>query len=64
MTWRSRRDRFSRDAQRRRQVARGGAARVGISPIAGLNGHPQLFSGFIDYDHRQTTMGPGVSFFD
>ena len=47
----------------------GGAQFDWAFPIAGsMNGHVQVFSGYgqnlIDYNHRQTTVGFGVSFFD
>jgi phospholipase A1 len=58
-----------------RHTLRGGSRSRGSGqidwafPLAGaLNGHLQIFSGYgenlIDYNHRQTTVGFGVSFYD
>ena len=53
----------------RRDRSRGSLRLDWAIPLVGsLNAHVQLFSGYglnlIDYNHRQTTLGVGVSFFD
>jgi phospholipase A1 len=72
VTWRGRKNivtATARHSLRSGDRSHGSARLDWAFPLAGsLNAHLQVFSGYglnlIDYNHRQTTIGLGVSFFD